>query len=95
MSSPLEQVITGVENSIYMSSQATTDGITPPVIGDEGGAGRRVRRPSREAALRRSATRIFGPRSSPWANSTPPYGVSRSDIGSIAHRLQGVCIVSA
>jgi multidrug efflux pump len=27
VSSPLEQVITGVENSIYMSSQATTDGI--------------------------------------------------------------------
>jgi hydrophobe/amphiphile efflux-1 (HAE1) family protein len=27
VSSPLEQVITGVENSIYMSSQATTDGV--------------------------------------------------------------------
>jgi hypothetical protein len=25
--SPLEQVITGVENGIYMSSQATTDGV--------------------------------------------------------------------
>src|ERR1700676_534766 len=27
VSSPLEQVITGVENSIYMASQATTDGV--------------------------------------------------------------------
>ncbi len=27
VSSPLEQVITGVENSLYMSSQATTDGV--------------------------------------------------------------------
>jgi multidrug efflux pump subunit AcrB len=27
VSSPLEQVITGVENGIYMSSQATTDGV--------------------------------------------------------------------
>src|SRR5262249_13450801 len=28
VSSPLEQAITGVENSLYMSSQATTDGVT-------------------------------------------------------------------
>jgi hydrophobe/amphiphile efflux-1 (HAE1) family protein len=32
VSSPLEQVITGVENSLYMSSQATTDGVTTLTI---------------------------------------------------------------
>lgn len=58
VSSPLEQVITGVENSIYMSSQATTDGVMTLTVTfklgtdlEGPGAGAKSRCPSAAVAL--------------------------------------------